>query len=72
MGIGRVQFKPGVKIKCIHSFLTAENWESCILAFTISFFSSAYNLFFGQELDKVSEDVVIMIMCVYILPSSMP
>lgn len=69
MGTGSVQFRPGVKMKCIHSFLTAENWESCILAFTKSFFSSAYNLFSGQELDKVSEDVAIMIICVYILSS---
>lgn len=69
MGTGSVQFRTGVKMKCIHSFLTAENWESCILAFTKSFFSSAYNLFSGQELDNVSEDVAVMIMCVYILPS---
>lgn len=43
MGDGDVKFRPGVKIKCIHSFLTTENWESYILAFKKSFFSSTYN-----------------------------
>lgn len=71
-GSGSVQFRPGVKMKCIHSFLTAENWESCILVFTKSFFFSVYNLFSSKQLDTVSEDVAIMIICVYILPSSMP